>query len=83
MMKPIPSAQPAFRALAAALLLAGAVSGCSMAPTYQRPAAPVADAFPAVPPAAGAAGSEASTGATQSAVETGWRNFFLMAAFSN
>ncbi|WP_426336275.1 efflux transporter outer membrane subunit [Pseudoduganella sp. R-31] len=76
MMKPNPSAQPAFRALAAALLLAGAVSGCSMAPTYQRPAAPVADAFPAVPPAAGAAGGEAPTGATQTAVETGWRSFF-------
>jgi multidrug efflux system outer membrane protein len=49
---------PAFelrvRALAAALLLAGAVSGCSMAPAYQRPAAPVAESFPAVAAAHGA-----------------------------
>ncbi len=67
------------RALAASLLLAGAVSGCSMAPAYQRPAAPVADAFPVAPAAAGAAGaaaSDASTSAVQSAVETGWRTFF-------
>lgn len=48
------------RALAASLLLAGAVSGCSMAPAYQRPAAPVADAFPVAPAAAGAAGAAAS-----------------------
>ena len=75
MMKPILPARPA---LAAALLLAGAVSGCSMAPAYQRPAAPVADAFPVVPAAAGAAASDAPTAATptQSAVETGWRAFF-------
>lgn len=64
------------RALAAALLLAGAVSGCSMAPAYQRPAAPVADAYPVAPAAAGAASSDASTGATQAAVDTGWRTFF-------
>ncbi|KQZ43303.1 efflux transporter outer membrane subunit [Duganella sp. Root1480D1] len=75
MMKPILPARPA---LAAALLLAGAVSGCSMAPAYQRPAAPIADAFPVVPAAAGAAASDAPTAATptQSAVETGWRTFF-------
>ena len=75
MMKPILPARPA---LAAALLLAGAVSGCSMAPAYQRPAAPIADAFPVVPAAAGAAASDAPTAATptQSAVETGWRAFF-------
>lgn len=79
MMKPIFPTQPPFRALAAALLLAGAVSGCSMAPTYQRPAAPVADTFPVAPGAAGAAGSDAAatTAPTaQSAVETGWRTFF-------
>jgi len=76
MMKPILPAQPAFRALAASLLLAGAVSGCSMAPTYQRPAAPVADAFPVVPAAAGATGSDAAAPSGPSAVETGWRTFF-------
>ncbi len=74
MMKPSTST-PAARALAAALLLAGATTGCSMAPAYQRPAAPVADAFPAVPPAAGAAGGAAAQ-AGPSAVDTGWRAFF-------
>lgn len=76
MMKPILPAQPAFRALAASLLLAGVVSGCSMAPAYQRPAAPVADAFPVVPDAAGATGSGIAAPAGPSAVETGWRTFF-------
>jgi multidrug efflux system outer membrane protein len=77
MMKPFPSA-PAV--IAAALLVAGAVSGCSMAPAYQRPAAPVADAFPTVPPAAGAAGSAAPAAAVPasapSAADTAWRAFF-------
>ncbi len=69
------SASPRIRALAAAMLLAGAVTGCSMAPTYQRPAAPVADNFPALAPAVGA--SNAAAGGTQlSAVDTGWRTFF-------
>ncbi|WP_082507297.1 MULTISPECIES: efflux transporter outer membrane subunit [unclassified Duganella] len=79
MMKPsLSNSSPASRTrtLAAALLLAGAVSGCSMAPAYQRPAAPVADAFPAVQPSAGASGSAATAGATQTAAETGWRTFF-------
>ncbi|SFG31658.1 outer membrane protein, multidrug efflux system [Duganella sp. CF458] len=76
MMKPASPASPAFRALAASLLLAGAVSGCSMAPTYQRPAAPIADTFAALPAAVGAAGSNASAGATLSAADTGWRTFF-------
>ncbi len=76
MMKPILPAQPAFRALAASLLLAGVVSGCSMAPAYQRPAAPVADTFPVVPAAAGATGSNVAAPAGPSAVETGWRTYF-------
>jgi len=62
-------------AIAAALLLAGAVSGCSMAPTYQRPAAPVADAFPADTPPVGAA-ANAAPASTRSAADTGWRAFF-------
>ncbi|WP_028104812.1 efflux transporter outer membrane subunit [Pseudoduganella violaceinigra] len=61
-------------ALAAALLLAGAISGCSMAPSYQRPAAPVADAFPAGTPPVGAATTAAQ--GTQAAIDTGWRAFF-------
>jgi len=61
-------------ARAAALLLAGAISGCSMAPAYQRPAAPVADAFPADAPPLGA--TSAATPGTQTAADTGWRAFF-------
>lgn len=75
---PLPTAarrRPAMRTLSAALLLAVAVAGCSMAPTYQRPAAPVADAFPVVPPAAGAIGSGAPAAAPP-AVDTAWRVFF-------
>ncbi|HYD93937.1 MAG TPA: efflux transporter outer membrane subunit [Noviherbaspirillum sp.] len=45
------------------LLAAGVLSACSLAPTYERPAAPVADAFP-VQTAAGNASA------------TGWRDFF-------
>lgn len=70
---------PLLRAVAAALLLAGVVSGCSMAPAYQRPAAPVADAFPATPPAAGSAASTAGASPAQApltASDTGWRTFF-------
>lgn len=53
---------------ATALLLAGVLSGCSMAPSYQRPAAPVADAFPA--------GAAATTADARPAVDTGWRDYF-------
>ncbi|WP_371867300.1 efflux transporter outer membrane subunit [Pseudoduganella guangdongensis] len=74
---------PLLRAVAATLLLAGLVSGCSMAPAYQRPAAPVADAFPTTPPAAGTAASTAvpsgrapSAQAPLTAADTGWRTFF-------
>ena len=55
--------------LTSALLLAGVLSGCSMAPTYVRPEAPVAGSYPA----------EATTSAGQSqvdAVALGWRQFF-------
>lgn len=84
MMTSLPaSSTPLLRAVAATLLLAGLLSGCSMAPTYQRPAAPVADAFPATPPAAGTAASTAapadsaaSAQAPLTAADTGWRTFF-------
>ncbi|KQV80290.1 multidrug transporter [Massilia sp. Root351] len=60
-------------AAAAALLL----SGCSLAPTYQRPAAPVAAAYPAVPAAAGAtANAAAPASAGKPAADTGWREYF-------
>jgi multidrug efflux system outer membrane protein len=56
------------RTSAAVLLAAGVLSGCSMAPVYQRPAAPVAAEFPLNPatPAQDA----------RNAVDTGWREFF-------
>ncbi|KRB76819.1 efflux transporter outer membrane subunit [Noviherbaspirillum sp. Root189] len=51
--------------LTSVLLLAGVLSGCSLAPTYQRPEAPIATAYPADP---GQGAAAAST--------TGWREFF-------
>ena len=54
------------RACAAVLLAAGVLSGCSMAPVYQRPAAPVAGEFPL----------NSSSADARSAVDTGWREFF-------
>ncbi|MCE3262915.1 MAG: multidrug transporter [Pseudoduganella sp.] len=60
----------------AACLLAGAVAGCSLAPAYQRPAAPVAAAFPELPPAAGASAAPATAQGATSAAGAGWRAFF-------
>ena len=61
-------------ALASAVLL----SACSMAPTYERPAAPVAAAFPS-----DSAGAASRTSVplplpadVRSAVDTGWREYF-------
>jgi len=52
--------------LTGALLLAGVLSGCTMAPTYVRPEAPVAGSYPA-----------AADGQAQlDAVALGWRQFF-------
>ena len=63
---------------APAALLAALLSACSMAPTYQRPEAPVAAAFPA--DSAGAAVRTSvplplAAGA-RDAVDTGWRDYF-------
>ena len=78
-------ASAAAGAIAAAALL---LSGCSLAPTYQRPEAPVAAAYPAVPAAGGAAGATANANAAATAnaataaaagkpaADTGWREFF-------
>jgi multidrug efflux system outer membrane protein len=56
------------RASASVLLAAGVLSACSLAPTYERPAAPIATAFPA----------EAIPAAVQSqlSADSGWREFF-------
>ena len=72
-------ASAAAGAIAAAALL---LSGCSLAPTYQRPEAPVAAAYPAVPAAGAAAGATANANAATAAAagkpaaDTGWREFF-------
>ena len=65
-------------ALPLAVLAAALLSACSMAPTYQRPAAPVAAAFPL--DTAGAAARTSvplplAAGA-RDAVDTGWRDYF-------
>jgi multidrug efflux system outer membrane protein len=64
------------RAAPAALLLVAA--GCTLAPRYQRPAAPVAGAFPAATPTGlepAGAGSTAAPGAVATA-DLGWRDVF-------
>ncbi|MRV76735.1 efflux transporter outer membrane subunit [Duganella sp. FT92W] len=55
-------------------VLGGALSGCSMAPRYERPAAPVADSYPALPAIAGNTPSAAPQG--KAAYDTGWRDYF-------
>ncbi len=50
-----------------ALLAAGILSSCSMAPTYVRPDAPVEDRFP---------GNTDSSAKTPAASEIGWNEFF-------
>jgi multidrug efflux system outer membrane protein len=74
-----PMTNPARITALASLLGAALLSACSMAPTYQRPAAPVAASFPA-----DAAGAAAKTGfatmkagdGAKAAVDTGWREYF-------
>ncbi|MBB3224225.1 efflux transporter outer membrane subunit [Pseudoduganella umbonata] len=65
---------------AGALLAAGALStllpACSLAPKYERPAAPVAADFPASPAVADGKGAPPATADAKSAVDTGWREFF-------
>jgi multidrug efflux system outer membrane protein len=77
MTNPARASLPAARAT---LLMLGAalLSACSLAPTYQRPGAPVAAAFPADD-----AGKASKTGSAPSAaadrrdaVDTGWREYF-------
>ncbi|QGZ39213.1 multidrug efflux system outer membrane protein [Pseudoduganella flava] len=60
--------------LTGALLAAGLLSACSLAPTFERPSAPVASAFPANPPAADSKGGPGA--GAKDAVDTGWREFF-------
>lgn len=53
------------KAIAWPLLLAGAISGCSLTPELQRPPLPVADSYPVE-----------TAGSARAAVDTGWREFF-------
>jgi multidrug efflux system outer membrane protein len=62
------SVRPAFRFLLAVWTSAW-LAGCSLAPRYERPSAPVAPAYP-VPP--GAAGNQATT----PAADLAWQQFF-------
>ncbi|MGE0806442.1 MAG: AdeC/AdeK/OprM family multidrug efflux complex outer membrane factor [Burkholderiaceae bacterium] len=63
-----PTLAPFRPALAALALLAG-LAGCSMAPVYERPPAPIATQWP---------GAEAADGAgqTRAVADIGWREFF-------
>ncbi|KCV26711.1 putative lipoprotein, partial [Bordetella bronchiseptica 00-P-2730] len=57
----------------APLALAATLAGCSMAPRYERPAAPIDAAYPLEAPAIpDAAGLDDAT----AAADIGWRDFF-------
>lgn len=58
---------PRLRAALSVLASAGALAGCSMIPTYERPAAPVAAQWPGSPPAVATS--------TPSAAELPWQTF--------
>jgi multidrug efflux system outer membrane protein len=58
------------RSLACLLLASGVLSGCSMAPRYARPDAPVASGYP------DNAAAQATAPTALSAAEIGWREFF-------
>jgi multidrug efflux system outer membrane protein len=58
----------AIRQLPLALLAAGVLTGCTLAPRYERPEAPVASAYSAPAAAEGQAG--------RAATDIGWREFF-------
>lgn len=62
------------KTLTTLLLVAGVLSGCTLAPRYERPAAPVAATFPAAPEGYGQA--EVKSGESRRAADIGWREFF-------
>ena len=59
--------------LTLALLVAGVLSGCSLAPQYLRPDAPVAAGYDI---ASSGAGTAATATSGRPATEIGWREFF-------
>ncbi|HEY4066114.1 MAG TPA: efflux transporter outer membrane subunit [Burkholderiaceae bacterium] len=77
MANPRRAAPPLCTAVAALLL-----AGCTLEPAYQRPAAPVAAAYPggaayATGPGASAPEGSARSAGGRAAVEIGWRDFFV------
>ena len=76
------SAKPQRAAIAAAATVAAAalLAGCTLAPTYERPAAPVAAQWPAAQPAAQAASAASAAAAPQgaagiAAADMPWQDF--------
>ena len=63
---------PLLALLPAALVALGLLGACTMIPEYQRPAAPIAAAYPPDPPASGASAPSATT----PAAEIDWRRYF-------
>jgi multidrug efflux system outer membrane protein len=61
--------------LTAALSLAALLGGCSLAPTYERPAAPVDAAYP-TGPAYGSANQAVAQPGSPAAADVGWHQFF-------
>ena len=59
---------PPMQQLTLALLVVGVLSGCSLAPQYVRPDAPVAATYPGQ--------SESQAARRSSAADIGWRSFF-------
>jgi len=57
------------KTLTTLLLVAGVLTGCTLAPHYDRPAAPVAAGFPAAPE--GYASAEVKSGEASAAVSRG------------
>ncbi|WER45999.1 efflux transporter outer membrane subunit [Cupriavidus sp. WKF15] len=62
------------KTLTTLLLVAGVLTGCTLAPKYERPVPPVAAGFPAAPE--GYATAEVKSGETRRATDIGWREFF-------
>ncbi|MBI3144221.1 MAG: efflux transporter outer membrane subunit, partial [Pseudogulbenkiania sp.] len=58
-----------------AVLAAALLAGCSLAPTYQRPAAPVSGQWPSGPAYGGDAATQAAA-KSGVAADIGWREFF-------
>jgi multidrug efflux system outer membrane protein len=72
-MKPLAMIKPL--RLSVSLSLAAVLAGCSLAPTYERPAAPVDAAYP-TGPAYGSANQVAPQPGSPATADVGWHDFF-------